>query len=156
MAAARRGDDYTIGIRRGDWRERLAALLAERQASEPRARGSALLIEPGAEALAQMLADALPRPVHRLHATETPMPIGAWLEQIAALHEREPLACIAVAGVGDRPEARRAAWRLGPLAEPLWVWIHTPRARACALPALSAHLRRYLEVVDGLAYHEGP
>jgi hypothetical protein len=140
-----------IEIRRGSWEERLAELLRDC----PAGRRFALVVEPGAEPLAALVRGRLPGPLE-IAGTGAPLKVS---EVLAALEEADakgPLAGVCIAGQGDREDARRAGFRLGALAERLWVFVHRAVPPSGLVPTIGEKVARYLDVIDGAAFMEGP
>jgi hypothetical protein len=144
----RRGPE--VEIRRGSWEERLAELLAG-------AARSALVLEPGPAnaALAAAIRPRLPAPLE-IAAPAAPLRISDVLPALLAADAESPLAAICVVGQGDRDDARKAGFRLGPLAARLWIFVHRAAPPSGLVPTIGEKVARYLDVIDGLAFSEGP
>ncbi len=156
MALRRRTNGYALPIERGRWHERLEAWIAEAREEAGGRPRLALLIEAGAEGQAAHL-EPFGRSLEivRLGPFSAPLRLSDVLERLQALHRSAPLAFAAIAGGGDRADARAAAWKLGALAAARWLFLHDARAHTGAFVPLRAHVSRYLEIIDGVAYHEG-
>lgn len=135
-----------VEIRRGSWEERLEELLGP-------AERIALVVEAGDEnaKLADAIRPRLRGPVE-IAAGPAPLKISG---VIAALIAAAPEA-ICVVGEGDREDARRAGFHLGPLAGRLWIFVHKAAPPSGLVPTIGEKVARYLEVIEGLAFSEGP
>lgn len=146
MATERRGPE--IEIRRGSWEERLAAIV--REAGPGR---WAFVVEAGADALADLVRARLPEPPIEIRPASVPVKMSEALAEI----ERVPgVAGVCVAGQGDRQDARRASFRLGRLAALPWVFVHRAAPPSELVPTIGEKVVRYLAVIEGLAFTEGP
>ncbi|MHC4392934.1 MAG: hypothetical protein ACYTFT_02405 [Planctomycetota bacterium] len=159
MSFDRRGPK--VEIKRGSWEERLAAMLAEERARTPERAGHvALIIEgrPEAAALAELILGHLgAATVHRIEAQPGLLLLTEELAALQAVEETSPLLCVCVAGSACRKDGIKAAWKLSPvLKDRLWIFIHDVTPKAGLPPTVGAHVRRYLDVIEGLAFSEGP
>ena len=141
-------------IKRGSWEERLAELLRERPGR------AAIAVEAGeANArLAAIVRARLPGAVEIEAGGAAPVKVS---ELLPALERADaagpgPLAAICVVGDGDRADARKAGFRLGALAERLWIFVHRAAPPSGLVPTIGEKVARYLEVVEGVAFSEGP
>ncbi|MFC1707042.1 hypothetical protein ACFL59_09520 [Planctomycetota bacterium] len=154
----RRRGPFGVEIRHGSWEERLRSLLdAERAAASVRER-TALVVEgrPEADGLAQIITPHLGEDLARFEATPGLLLLTEQLEALREADEKQPFLAICVAGTGNRKDGIRAAWKLGSLKDRLWVFIHDATPASGLVPTVGEHVRRYLDIVEGLAFTEGP
>lgn len=171
-----------LEIRRGSWEDRLRELDAEAAAA---GRRWALVVEPGAEALAERVIPYLRGPIKvvppappkaegaaqpakdggpqapppgraRCPPAGETLPLTAVLPRLTELDADSPLAGVCVCGTGDRADGRKAAWQLEALSDRLWLFVHRTSPPSGLVPTVGEKVRKYLEVIDGLAFREGP
>lgn len=136
-----------VEIQRGSWEARLLELRKE-------GGRFALLVEPGEEnrALADLVRPRLPGAVE-VAARAAPLRISEAIPDLIAM---EPLDAICVVGAGDRADARKAGFRLGTLAARLWIFVHRAVPPSGLVPTIGEKVARFLEIIDGAAFREGP
>ena len=153
-----------VEIKRGSWEERLREIDADARASmgtlppgTPRPRW-ALLVEVGERtgALAKSITTVLGEEVFAIFAPDSPLKLGPMLPQLKALHASEPFVGVVVVGTGDREDGRKAAWQLGTLCDLPWVFAHAASPPPGLVPTVGEKVKHYLDVIEGLAFSEGP
>lgn len=153
-----------VEIKRGSWEDRLREIDAQARAalkSAPAAEDPprwALVIEPGAGAgaLVAVVKPLLGDDVLAIQGKESPLKISTVLPRLLEAHAADPLVGICVIGAGDRDDARKAGWEIGPLAGREWVFAHASVPPSGLVPTIGEKVGHYLEIIDGIAYSEGP
>lgn len=160
MVEHRRGP-YAVEIRRGSWEERLLELIAGARREHPE-RDRALLLVEGRESagpLADLLERALPESlaVQRWTAHNPGLLcLTDEVERLLGANEADDVLLVAIAGSASRKDGIKAAWKLQPLADRLWVFVHDAIPPAGLPPTVGDHVAHFLDVVEGLAFMEGP
>jgi hypothetical protein len=153
-----------VEIQRGSWEQRLREIDAESRAAmgtlpagaaRPR---WAMLVEVGETTgtLARTITTTLQGEIFAIFAPDTPLHLGPLLPQLKALHAAQPFVGMCVVGTGDREDGRKAAWQLGSLCDLPWIFAHPATPSPGLVPTVGEKVKRYIDVIEGLAFSEGP